>query len=136
LFCPGVLRWSCIVYDVMSRGSDGHCWTCVPDRTYCHTGWSARLIRITPLRWDSRGGTRPDARVPGLEMPWSPGTARAPGKSQRVRKGLLQRVKNHYQRRVVLIETVFWKCRQKSGLACRATETLCFQTRMHRQNAS
>jgi hypothetical protein len=29
----------------------------------------------TPLRWDSRAGTRPGARVPGLEMPWNPGTA-------------------------------------------------------------
>jgi hypothetical protein len=27
------------------------------------------------LRWDSRAGTRPGARVPGLEMPWNPGTA-------------------------------------------------------------
>ncbi len=35
-------------------------------------------------------------------------------KKQLVRKGLLQLAKNHYQRRVVLIETVFWKCRQKS----------------------
>ncbi len=26
------------------------------------------------LRWDSRGGTRSGARVPGLEMPWIPGT--------------------------------------------------------------
>jgi hypothetical protein len=36
-------------------------------------------------------------------------------KQQLVRKGLLQLAKNHYQRRVVLIETVFWKCRQKSA---------------------
>jgi hypothetical protein len=39
-------------------------------------------------------------------------------KQQLVRKGLLQRAKNHYQRRMVLIETVFWKCRQKSARAC------------------
>ena len=55
---------------------------------------------------------------------------------QSVRKGLLKCAKNHYQRRVVLIETVFWKCRQKSGLAWRTTETLCLQKRMHRQNAT
>jgi hypothetical protein len=30
---------------------------------------------IYNLRWDSRAGTRPGARVPGLEMPWNPGTA-------------------------------------------------------------
>ena len=27
------------------------------------------------LRWDSRTGTRPGARVPGLEMPWNPDIA-------------------------------------------------------------
>jgi hypothetical protein len=48
-------------------------------------------------------------------------------KQQLVRKGLLQRAKNHYQRaqhRVVLIETVFWKCRQKSARAWSATKKL------------
>jgi hypothetical protein len=30
------------------------------------------------------------------------------------RKGLSHRAKNHYQHRVVLIENVSWKCRQKS----------------------
>jgi hypothetical protein len=37
-----------------------------------------RELKIKPiyeLRWDSRAGTRPGARVPGLEMPWNPGTA-------------------------------------------------------------
>ena len=33
------------------------------------------LLRRSKLRWDSRAGTRPGARVPGLEMPWNPGTA-------------------------------------------------------------
>jgi hypothetical protein len=32
---------------------------------------------------------------------------------QMARKGLSHRAKNHYQHRVVLIETVFWKYRQK-----------------------
>jgi hypothetical protein len=34
---------------------------------------------------------------------------------QLARKGLSHRAKNHYQHRVVLIENVSWKCRQKSG---------------------
>jgi hypothetical protein len=36
-----------------------------------------------------------------------------PNIGKTVRKGLLQRVKNHYKRRVVLIEIVSWKCWQK-----------------------
>ena len=48
-----------------------------------------------------------------VECQWTPTLE----KQQSVRKGLLQRAKNHYQRRVVLIETVFWKCRQKSARA-------------------
>ncbi len=34
---------------------------------------------------------------------------------QLARKGLSHRAKNHYQHRVILIENVSWKCRQKSG---------------------
>jgi hypothetical protein len=45
-------------------------------------------------------------------------------KQQLVRKGLLQRAKNHYQRRVVLIETVFWKCIQKSARMVSDKKTL------------
>ena len=56
-----------------------------------------------------------------VECQWTPTLE----KQQSVRKELLQRAKNHYQRRVVLIETVFWKCRQKSGRAWPATKKLC-----------
>ena len=31
------------------------------------------------LRWENRAGARPGARVPGLEMPWNPGTNLALG---------------------------------------------------------
>ena len=31
------------------------------------------------LRWENRSGARPGARVPGLEMPWNPGTNLALG---------------------------------------------------------
>ena len=55
-------------------------------------------------------------------------------KQQLVRKGLLHRAKNHYQRRVVLIETVFWKCRQKSVRTWSGTTKLCLQKRIHWQN--
>jgi hypothetical protein len=45
-------------------------------------------------------------------------------KKQLVRKGLLQCAKNYYQRRVVLIETVFWKCRQKCAHTVSDKKTL------------
>ena len=57
-----------------------------------------------------------------VECQWTPTLE----KQQSVRKGLLQRAKNHYQRRVVLIGTVFWKCMQTSAhgatknFACRS----------------
>jgi hypothetical protein len=31
------------------------------------------------LRWDSRGGSRPGPRVPGLQKPWIPGKDLGPG---------------------------------------------------------
>ena len=40
-------------------------------------------------------------------------------------KRLSHRGKNHYQHRVVLIENVSWKCRQKSARTWRVTKTLC-----------
>ncbi len=45
-----------------------------------------------------------------------------------VRKGLLQCAKNHYQRRVVLIETVFWKYSQKSAHMVSDKQTLLVET--------
>jgi hypothetical protein len=46
------------------------------------------------------------------------------GKTTIGKEGLLQCAKDHYQRRVVLIETVFWKCRQKSECMTSDKQTL------------
>ena len=50
------------------RASAGHC-------TSTPASLSSRLVRSNCLlRWDSRAGSRPGPRDPGLQKPWIPGT--------------------------------------------------------------
>ena len=37
------------------------------------------ITSTSGLRWENRAGVRPGTRVPGVEMPWNPGTNLAPG---------------------------------------------------------
>jgi hypothetical protein len=49
------------------------------DRTLTLDMISGRASRDYALRWENRTGARLGARVPGLEMPWNPGTNLALG---------------------------------------------------------
>jgi hypothetical protein len=44
----------------------------------CDAGFKLKEV-FRKLRWENRAGVRPGARVPGLEMPWNPGTNLALG---------------------------------------------------------